>query len=81
MFSMSALHSDIAHDLRQPLNVIALVAANLRERLSGALTQADFAYLESKLDRIENQLAKAIHLIDALSQNDQLNSDIDLGPR
>ena len=78
---MSRVNSDMAHDLRQPLNVIAVVTANLRGRLSGALAETDAAYLESKLDRIENQLAKALQLIDALSSSDQSASDINLGSR
>lgn len=78
---MSRVDSSMAHDLRQPLNVIALVTANLRGRLAGVLAASDTAYLESKLDRIENQLAKALQLIDALSSSDQPTSDTDLHPR
>lgn len=78
---MSKVDPSMAHDLRQPLNVIALVTANLRGRLSGVLAAADSAYLESKLDRIENQLAKALQLIDALTSRDPSHSDLDFDPR
>ena len=78
---MSRTNSDIAHDLRQPLNVITLVSANLRGRLSGVLTVADAAYLDSKLNRIENQLAIALQLLDALSLTDNSTSGLDFNPR
>ena len=52
-----------SHDLRQPLNVISLAAANLRARLGPRLEGEDAAYLNEKLDRIEKQVAKAAELI------------------
>ncbi|WP_374591029.1 histidine kinase dimerization/phospho-acceptor domain-containing protein [Novosphingobium sp.] len=51
------------HDLRQPLNVISLAVANLRARLGPRLEQADADYLNEKLDRIEQQLARASDLL------------------
>ena len=53
-----------SHDLRQPLNVISLAAANLRARLGPRLDPADAAYLNEKLDRIEQQVARAAELIE-----------------
>lgn len=53
-----------AHDLRQPLNVMALACANLRSRLSPELQSAERAYLTDKLDRIEEQIARLSSLIE-----------------
>lgn len=53
-----------SHDLRQPLNVISLAAANLRARLGPRLDPADADYLNEKLDRIEQQVARAAELIE-----------------
>lgn len=55
----------IAHDLRQPLNVIALAVGNVRARLVPALDESDAAYLSSKLDRIEEQVARMTELIES----------------
>lgn len=72
---MSLVGSEFTHDLRQPLNVIALVAANMRGRLTPVLGENDARYLGSKLDRIESQLAKALQLIDAMTANEQPIAD------
>lgn len=72
---MSLVSSEFAHDLRQPLNVIALVTANLRGRLTPVLAEPDATYLGAKLDRIENQLVKTLKLIDAMAANAQSSPD------
>lgn len=51
-----------SHDLRQPLNVISLSVANLRARLLPRLEAEDAAYLGEKLDRIEQQVARAAEI-------------------
>jgi len=53
-----------SHDLRQPLNVISLAVANLRARLAPNLSDADRSYLNEKLDRIEQQVARAAQILD-----------------
>lgn len=72
---MSRVELDLAHDLKQPLNVIALVTANLRGRLIPVLAEPDATYLGAKLDRIEHQLAKTLQLIDARAANEQSTPD------
>lgn len=52
------------HDLRQPLNVISLAVANLRARLAPSLSAEDQDYLVQKLDRIEQQIARAAEILD-----------------
>lgn len=52
------------HDLRQPLNVISLAVANLRARLAPSLNDEDRAYLNDKLQRIEQQVARAAQILD-----------------
>lgn len=54
----------ISHELRQPLNVISLAVANLRARIGPQLAEADAAYLEEKLARIEQQVARAADILD-----------------
>ncbi|MEY4160827.1 MAG: hypothetical protein RLZZ136_1448 [Pseudomonadota bacterium] len=46
------------HDLMQPLNVIQLASGNLRSRILPMLGGDDADYLISKLDRIEQQVAR-----------------------
>lgn len=53
-----------SHDLRQPLNVISLAVANLRARLVPRLEADDSAYLNDKLERIEQQIVRAVHILD-----------------
>jgi nitrogen fixation/metabolism regulation signal transduction histidine kinase len=60
-----------AHSLRQPLNIIQLSCANLRVRLSDALDQEAEEYLQSKLSRIEEQVARMTELINT---NEELSS-------
>jgi nitrogen fixation/metabolism regulation signal transduction histidine kinase len=65
MVLQSPLGSGTWHDLKQPLNVIRLAAENLRLRITPALTEEDSRYLNEKLDRIENQICRAVTMIDA----------------
>lgn len=53
-----------SHDLRQPLNVISLSVANLRARLVPRLGAEDASYLNEKLDRIQQQVARAAEILD-----------------
>lgn len=53
-----------AHDLLQPLNVISLAVANLRVRIGPQLSPADARYFNDKLDRIEQQITRAVALSD-----------------
>lgn len=54
----------LTHDLRQPLNVVSLAVANLRARLGPRLGGEDAAYLSEKLDRIEQQVARAAEILE-----------------
>ncbi len=54
----------IAHDLRQPLNVIALAVGNVRARIVPGLGEAEAGYLEGKLGRIEEQVARMTELLE-----------------
>lgn len=53
----------LAHDLRQPMNIIRLACGNLRVRLLPELDPDIAAYLEQKLDRIEQQVERMNGLI------------------
>lgn len=53
----------LAHELRQPLNIIRLACANLRGRLLPVLDQEEGAYIESKLGRIEQQVTRMTELL------------------
>lgn len=46
------------HDMRQPLNIVQLACANLRARFAHDLDGAQAAYLEAKISRIEEQVAR-----------------------
>lgn len=53
-----------AHDLKQPLNVMRLVADNLRMRIAPQLSGSDADYLATKLSRIEDQIEKILAMIE-----------------
>lgn len=61
---LQALLEKITHDLRQPLNVIGLAAANIRYRSARALSDAQGVYLSDKLLKIEAQVELARRLLD-----------------
>ncbi|MBF9149682.1 histidine kinase dimerization/phospho-acceptor domain-containing protein [Novosphingobium jiangmenense] len=52
------------HELSQPLNVISVATANLRNALAGKLPDDLNDYLQRKLDRIEEQIARAQDVVD-----------------
>lgn len=54
----------VLHDMRQPLNVIRLTGGNIRLRILPLLDESAGAYLEGKLDRIEEQIQRAAALIE-----------------
>lgn len=58
--------SGLRHDMRQPLNVIAMVAANIRSRASQDFASLDEAYLLTKLDRIDKKLIELEGMIERL---------------
>lgn len=64
--------ADCLHDLRQPLNVIGLATANLRSALCPQLEGGQAEYLQAKLGRIEEQLARANALADQLAETARL---------
>lgn len=61
---VSAGVHQVLHDMRQPLNVIRLTGGNIRSRIRPLLDESAGAYLESKLDRIEEQIQRAAVLIE-----------------
>lgn len=54
----------VLHDVRQPLNVIRLTGGNIRSRILPLLDESAGAYLEGKLNRIEEQVRRAAQLIE-----------------
>jgi nitrogen fixation/metabolism regulation signal transduction histidine kinase len=58
----------LLHDVRQPLAVIQVAAANLRIRFADRLDEGDFAYLAAKLDRIEEQARRVATLSDRIAK-------------
>ena len=54
--------TSVAHELNQPLNVIRMAAGNSRRKV--AKGTADSEYLNDKLERIEEQTARAAVIID-----------------
>jgi len=58
------------HDLRQPVNVLRLTAANLRSRLVPSLDEAASTYLLAKLERIEKQADSLSQLIDEFPESE-----------
>ena len=55
------------HDAKQPLNVIGLACANMRERIDGGIEPGDRDYLVQKLGRIDEQARRALALLEALA--------------
>ena len=62
MATLGEMATGVAHELNQPLNVIRMAAANSRAKLEK--DGADAAYLLRKLDRIEEQIARAAEITD-----------------
>ncbi len=57
-----------AHDLKQPLNVMRLVADNVRMRITPQLAGSEAEYLIAKLARIEDQIAKILAMIECAAR-------------
>lgn len=55
------------HDMRQPLNVMALTLGNIRMRMEGCLLPDDAAYLAGKVLTLEMQIARLSALVEQLS--------------
>jgi C4-dicarboxylate-specific signal transduction histidine kinase len=60
--TLGEMATSVAHELNQPLNVIRMAAGNSRRRISKGT--ATYEYLNAKLERIEEQTARAAAIID-----------------
>jgi C4-dicarboxylate-specific signal transduction histidine kinase len=60
--TLGEMATSVAHELNQPLNVIRMAAGNSRRKISKGT--ADSEYLNDKLERIEDQTARAAAIID-----------------
>ena len=60
--TLGEMATSVAHELNQPLNIIQMAAGNSRRKLAAGM--ATDPYLEQKLLRIEDQVARASAIID-----------------
>lgn len=60
--TLGEMATSVAHELNQPLNVIRMAAWNSRRKIAN--NSADSEYLNNKLERIEEQTARAAAIID-----------------
>ncbi|MFT5484959.1 MAG: PAS domain S-box-containing protein, partial [Halieaceae bacterium] len=60
--TLGEMSTSVAHELNQPLNVIRMAAGNSRRKIANGT--ADPEYLNDKLERIEDQTARAAAIID-----------------
>lgn len=60
--TLGEMATSVAHELNQPLSVIRMAAGNSRRKMTRGT--ADRAYLIEKLERIEEQTARAAKIID-----------------
>ena len=60
--TLGEMSTSVAHELNQPLNVIRMAAGNIRRKIIKGT--ADPEYLTAKLQRIEEQTARAAAIID-----------------
>jgi signal transduction histidine kinase len=60
--TLGEMATSVAHELNQPLNVIRMAAGNSRRKISKGT--ADPEYLNDRLERIEEQTARAAVIID-----------------
>jgi signal transduction histidine kinase len=60
--TLGEMATSVAHELNQPLNVIRMAAGNSRRKIANGT--ADPGYLNDKLERIEEQTARAAIIID-----------------
>ena len=56
----------LLHDMRQPLGTIRMNGANIRIRCTPALDDEKAAYLQGKLERIDQQVEQVAVLLDKL---------------
>lgn len=62
MATLGELATGLLHEINQPLNVMRMATANALKRLQNG--DADPAYLEQKLQRIEAQIERTARLVD-----------------
>jgi len=60
--TLGEMATSVAHELNQPLNVIRMAAGNSRRKISKGTANSE--YLNDKLERIEDQTARAAAIID-----------------
>lgn len=60
--TLGEMTTSVAHELNQPLNVIRMAAGNIRRKMSKGNIDPD--YVADKLERIEEQTARAAVIID-----------------
>jgi PAS domain S-box-containing protein len=60
--TLGEMATSVAHELNQPLNIIRMAAGNSRRKVSDGTI--DHEYLSTKLERIEEQTARAAAIID-----------------
>ncbi len=63
---LSGKVGQLLHDMSQPLSTISLTATNIRNRCSSDLELDKAAYLQTKLERIEQQVQRIAALMDEL---------------
>jgi signal transduction histidine kinase len=56
----------LIHEVSQPLNVISLAVANLRNVLGEGLSPEQLVYLDRKLDRIDQQAERVRAILEGL---------------
>jgi PAS domain S-box-containing protein len=59
--TLGEMATSVAHELNQPLNVIRMASGNVRRKVSKGT--ADAEYLNNKIERIEEQTARAAAII------------------
>lgn len=58
----------VGHDLKQPINVISLVADNIYERISPNLSKEDCEYLQVKVQKIHAQIERLSIMLENLKK-------------
>ena len=67
LVTLGEMATSMAHELNQPLNILRIAIDNLRFILDReGLAELDEAYVRAKLDRIDDQVARAARLVDHL---------------
>jgi PAS domain S-box-containing protein len=60
--TLGEMATSVAHELNQPLNVIRMAAGNCRRKIFNGIV--DIKYISDKLERIDEQTARAASIID-----------------